>query len=135
MMAAAFGTGSKTVEVVTISQTIDLVVYYLSVVSTDYVLCKQGIQKTLYPSTNTTDVYVLPYRRADDGTRRLIIASKLSIPIALTLQGGFCSNGTARVLEAAAGAQQPGFDPPVMRGVSGGKIALGAWALATVECH
>ena len=40
MMAAAFGTGTKGVE---------------------------GVIKTLYPSTNTTEVYVLPFTRVDDG--------------------------------------------------------------------
>jgi len=66
--AAAFGTGTRTTD---------------------------GITKTLYPSTNTSAVYVLPFRRADDGlgVRRLIIASKLSGPVHLTLQGGFCDTG------------------------------------------
>jgi hypothetical protein len=108
MLAAAFGTGTKGVV---------------------------GVEKALYPSTNTSSIYVLPYTRVDDGhARRLIICSKLSIPINLTIAGGWCENGTARVLEAAAGAQSPGFDPPVDRAVSAGKINLGAWALATVDC-
>jgi hypothetical protein len=108
MMAAAFGTGTKGVV---------------------------GVEKALYPSTNTSAIYALPFTRADDGgSRRLIICSKLSRPMNLTIAGGWCESGTARVLEAAAGAQSPGFDPPVDRAVVGGKIALGAWALATVEC-
>ena len=50
MLAAAFGTGTKGVV---------------------------GVEKTLYPSTNTSAIYVLPYTRIDDmvGTRRLIISS------------------------------------------------------------
>ena len=39
-----------------------------------------------------------------------------------TVAGGWCERGTARVLEAAAGAQSPGFDPPVDRAVVGGKV-------------
>ena len=108
MMAAAFGTGTKGVI---------------------------GIEKTLYPSTNTTEIYVLPFKRADDGARRLIICSKLSVPLNVTLTGGFCDNGKARVLEAAASSDTPGFDPPVDRALVGGKIHLAAWALATVECQ
>ena len=51
MLAAAFGTGTKGVV---------------------------GVEKALYPSTNTSAVYVLPFTRADDGgARRLIICSKL----------------------------------------------------------
>ena len=109
MLAAAFGTGNETVV---------------------------GVQKTLYPSTTTTAIYVLPYRRADDGSRRLLIASKLSVPIDLTVTGGFCAgdSGKARVLEAAEGAAQPGFDTPVDRALSKGQIRLGVYALATVVC-
>ena len=54
-----------------------------------------GVEKTLYPSTNTTEIYVLPFRRADDGARRLIICSKLSVPLNVTLTGDFCANGKA----------------------------------------
>ena len=51
MLAAAFGTGTKGVV---------------------------GVEKALYPSTNTSAIYVLPFTRADDGgSRRLIICSKL----------------------------------------------------------
>ena len=109
MLAAAFGTGTKGVV---------------------------GVEKTLYPSSNNSAIYVLPYTRIDDmvGTRRLIISSKLSIPMNLTIAGGWCESGTARVLEAAEGAKSPGFDPPLNRAVSAGKIELGAWALATVDC-
>ena len=108
MLAAAFGTGTKGVV---------------------------GVEKTLYPSSNNSAIYVLPYTRIDDvGTRRLIISSKLSIPMNLTIAGGWCESGTARVLEAGAGAKSPGFDPPLNRTVSAGKLELGAWALATVTC-
>ena len=108
MLAAAFGTGTKGVV---------------------------GVEKALYPSTNTSAIYVLPYTRVDDGgSRRLIICSKLNHDMQLTIVGGWCERGTALVLEAKDGAPSPGFDPPVDRQVVGGKIALGAWALATIDC-
>lgn len=108
MLAAAFGTGTRGVV---------------------------GVEKALFPSTNTSAIYVLPYTRVDDGgARRLIICSKLNRPMNLTIAGGWCESGSARVLEAAAGTTSPGFDPPVDRTVNNGKIELGAWALATVTC-
>ena len=99
-----------------------------------------GVVKTLYKSTNTSAIYALPFTRyaangTADGVRRLLLSSKLSRPMVVTLKGGWCEAGTARVLEAGAGPDsEPGFDPPVDRAVTDGVLTLGAYALATVEC-
>ena len=50
-MAAAFGTGTEGVD---------------------------GVRKTLYPSTNTTEVYVLPFTRMDDGGSVSLLRPRLS---------------------------------------------------------
>ena len=110
LMAQAFGTGTKGIA---------------------------GITKSLQPSTNTSAVYALPFRRADEAAaevRRMIVVNKLSVPLALTLTGGWCESGAAMVLEAASNSTAPGFDPPRSRAVTGGKIELGAFALATLKC-
>jgi len=105
-MARAFGTGTKGIA---------------------------GLRKELYPSTNTSSVYVLPFRREDDssGVRRMIVVSR---PMSLSLHGGWCESGTAQVLEAAFNSSAPGWDPP-RRAVVHGHIALGAFALATLVCE
>ena len=109
-MARAFGTGTKGIA---------------------------GLRKELYPSTNTSSVYVLPFRREDDssGVRRMIVVSKLSRPMSLSLHGGWCESGPAQVLEAAFNSSAPGWDPPRERAVADGHIALGAFALATLVCE
>jgi hypothetical protein len=91
-------------------------------------------EKKLFPSTNTSVIYALPFQREDDGRRRMIIASKVNRPVVLTMQGGWCDVGSARLVEAAAGVQEPGFQPVQERQVVGGTITLGAYALAAVVC-
>ena len=112
MLAAALGTGTRGVD---------------------------GAIKTLYPSTNTSAIYALPFIRhgggSGGGARRMIFTSKLSRPISVTIKGGWCDQGTAQVLEASAVSNEPGFDPPVNRAIVDGNIELGAYALATVVCQ
>jgi len=93
-----------------------------------------GCHKALLPSTNTTEVYALPFRRDDDGKKRLLLANKLSVPMAVTLDGGWCDSGTARVLEAASDMKEPAFEPPRDRNFAEGKLPLAAYAFATLEC-
>ena len=94
--------------------------------------------KALYVSTNTPMLYTLPFRRDDDGLRRLLVISKVNVGLSITLDGEWCNNGgVATVLAAAVGSPEPGFDEPVNGTVvgAGGTIVLGPWALATVICH
>merc|ERR1712167_423623 len=83
-----------------------------------------GCYKAIFKSTNTTEVYALPFRRHDDGKKRLLLASKLSVPMSVRLDGGWCDSGTARVLEAAADMKEPGFEPPRDRAFSRSEIKL-----------
>jgi hypothetical protein len=94
-----------------------------------------GCYKSLLPSTNTSSVYALPFVRNDSGKKQLLIANKLRVALAVTLSGGWCVAGIARVLEAAADMKEPGFEPPRNRSFSGGTIGLGPFALAVLQCQ
>lgn len=62
------------------------------------------------------------------------MASKLSIDVKLSIVGGWCDTGSARLVEAMVGAAEPGFDLVKTRAVTSGVLDLGPYALAAVEC-
>lgn len=82
---------------------------------------------------NTSAAYVLPFRRADDSRRRLMIVNKLAAPISVVIRGGWCTTGSGEVI-AAYEVTEPGFRPPQPLRIAAGQANLSAYALATIIC-
>ena len=81
-------------------------------------------------------VWALPYKRHDSGQRGVLLVSKSSAMMAVTLEG-LGGAATATVLDGTVDGivldSEPGFVAPVERAVGdGGALALGPYAVAIV---
>ena len=93
--------------------------------------------KTLYRAAagDASRLYLLPFRREDDGRRRLLVVSKLAVAQQVQMPlGGWCDEGEGLAIGVEPGAPEPGFVPPQRVNVTAGRLALGGYALATIDC-
>jgi hypothetical protein len=101
--------------------------------------CMSGSTKPLPASPPTDTLFAMPYIVHDSGKRGVLLISKTSTPLEVTLQGAGVSgvNTTAQVLDGTIDGKsldpEPGFVPPVDRVVGAdGVLALGPYGIALV---
>ena len=86
-------------------------------------------EKTVFQRNVTMPnaLYAMPY--AINQTKAILLVSKADVWMDVLLPG--VVGGSATVVEVNADAAEPGFEPPVQKGISAeGKLSIGPYAVA-----